>query len=177
MDRIVRKEVGVDGDRARLLVGDAVLQAQRELFFQQLDALPFDREPPVRADLNAWLQQPADPLALALDETIVEQTLDRLNAKVVRDVDDVDDQRAVDAAVPKDDVEIAEGCGMRGRPDAAGHKNGRRHENPQLHGSGNSRLNPAGSDGSEGSEGSESEPFPERVVLVDQERMFAGDPG
>ena len=113
---------------------NAVLQAKRQVFLQQLDALPFQREPPVRAQLDARLQQTADALALALDEPVVEQTFGRRDAEVVRHVDDVDNQRPLDAAVAKDDVEIAEGCRVRRCTDTAGEDKCSRDQDPPLHG-------------------------------------------
>ena len=128
VQRVVGKQVGVERQGAGILVGDAVLQPQRRVVAQHLETGPLQVEAPVAAQHQPRLEEGAEPLAGLFRDRVLEQPLRRADAELVRRVDDVDDQRAVDAAVAEHDVEIAERRRVRGRAALGGrqHQRGQR---------------------------------------------------
>ncbi len=133
MDRIVGKEIRVDGQCARMLIGNAVHQPQRELLFHRQNRSPFDFEWAIGAERDAWREHIEDLLALARQELRIEHGLRRGDVELVRNVDDMNGERTFDIAAAEGDVEITERRRV-GPGTARAQNNGRKDRRAKLSG-------------------------------------------
>ncbi len=112
-------------ERAEICVRDAISEAQRLLVPHELEVLPFDRQAPIASQIQTRRQDLADALLLRGHERRVHHALWR-DAQLVGHVDDVNDERAFDAAILEHDIEVAERRGMSPRDAHAAARQDRR---------------------------------------------------